>query len=124
MKIGGEKRIGVSNILSALYFLSGAILLASMSLVGGLPIHLALVGVLNISTSYSLTRMRRLSFYIAVINSLVSLVFGCSSLIALILLLSQNTAEALMLAGFIGYIAISIATLIYVTSKRKMFLQK
>ena len=107
MKIEGEKRIGVSNILSALYFLSGAMLLASMSLVGGLPIHLALVGVLNISTSYSLTRMRRLSFYIAVINSLVSLVFGCSSLIALILLLSQNTAEGLMLAGFIGYIAVS-----------------
>lgn len=121
----GEKSIfKFSNIISALYFLSGVVLLASMSLIVGLPIHLALVGALNISTSYSLVKMKKWSFYITVVNSLISLVFGCVSLIALIFLFSQGSIEILMFLGFIGYLTISILTLIYAISKRSIFLQQ
>lgn len=104
----------VSNIISAFYFISGVILLASISLINGLPIHLALIGVLNISASYSLTRMRKWSLYVIVANSLISLVFGCTSLIALIFLFNQNATEVLMLLGLICYLMISVIALIYI----------
>ncbi|MEM2913240.1 MAG: hypothetical protein QXR06_02720 [Candidatus Bathyarchaeia archaeon] len=111
----------VPNILSMLYFVSGVMLIASMSLAGGLPIHLGLVGSLNIAVSYSLTKKRKWSFYIAVFSSLLSLTFGFTTLTALMALFSPDMEEILTLIGIAAHMALSAILLAYVINGRKTF---
>ncbi|MBS7654859.1 hypothetical protein KEJ43_07315 [Candidatus Bathyarchaeota archaeon] len=111
----------VPNILSMLYFVSGVMLIASMSLAGGLPIHLGLVGALNITVSYSLTKKKKWSFYIAVFSSLLSITFGFTTLTALMALFSPNMEEILTLIGIVAYMVLSAILLAYVINGRKTF---
>ncbi len=109
------------NILSVLYFVSGAMLIASMSLAGGLPLHLGLVGALNILVSYSLTKKKKMSLYIAIFTSLLNFTFGFITLTALMVLFSPNMEEILTLMGITAHMALSAILLVHVIRGRKTF---
>jgi drug/metabolite transporter (DMT)-like permease len=109
------------KILSMLYFVSGIILIASMNLAGGIPLHLCLVGALNIAVSYSLTKKKRWTFHIVILTSLLGLILGGITLAALIVLFSPDIEEILMLIGILTYIMLSATSLVYVMYKRRMF---
>lgn len=109
------------NILSTFYFISGVMLIASMGLAGGLPLHLGLVGALNIAVSYSLTKKKKWSFYIVIFTSLLSLTFGFVTLTALMAFFSPNVEEILTLMGIIAHMVLSAILLAYVIRGRKMF---
>ncbi|MBS7634529.1 hypothetical protein KEJ34_03395 [Candidatus Bathyarchaeota archaeon] len=116
-----QSLFAMPNILSMLYFLSGAMLIASMSLAGGVPLHLGLVGALNISVSYSLTKKKKRSLYIAIFTSLLNLTFGFIILTALMALFSPIMEEILILMGVAAHMALSAILLAYVIYARKTF---
>jgi len=111
-----------SHILSALYFIAGVALLALMTQPKYMPIHLGILGILDIIVSYGITKMRRWSLYVAASTSVLSLVFGGVTLAAIVKLLSSDTVDILILLGIIAYIALSVAMLIYLVLKRDEFL--
>lgn len=109
------------NVLSMLCFVSGVILIASMSLAGGIPLHLGFVGALNIAVSYSLTKKKRWTLYIAIFTSLLGLIFGSITLTALAALFSPDIEEIIILIGIAAYMALSATLLVYVIRRRKTF---
>lgn len=121
----GSKKENIPTALYALsisYFVAGVILLAAMTQSKYVPFHLGLIGALNILVSYSMTRMRWWSTYVAALISLVNLVFGSVTLSAIISLLSMDTMNILILLGMIVYIALSLILLAYVALKRNRFM--
>jgi hypothetical protein len=109
------------NALSMLCFVSGVILIASMSLAGGALLHLGFIGALNIAVSYGLTKKKRWTLHIAIFTSLLGLIFGSITLTALIALFSPDIEEILILIVIAAYMALSTTLLVYVMYKRKMF---
>jgi len=87
-----------------------------------MPIHLGILGILDIIVSYGITKMRRWSLYVAASTSVLGLVFGGVTLAAIVKLLSSDTVDILILLGIIAYIALSVAMLIYLVLKRDEFL--
>lgn len=109
------------HILSALYFIAGATLLALMTQPKYIPAHLGLLGILNIIVSYSITKMKRWTLYVTASTSLLGLVFGGFSLAVTISFFSSDLVDMLVLSGIIAYMALSVATLVYLALKRNKF---
>jgi len=65
--------------------------------------------------------MKRWSLYISVYASFLGLVFGGFSLAAMVISFSSDMVDILILLGIIAYIALSVATLIYLALKRDRF---
>jgi len=109
------------HVLSVLYFIVGVALLALITQPKYMPIHLGLLGIINIVVSYGITRMKKWSLYISVYASFLGLVFGGFSLAATVISFSSDMVDILILLGIIAYIALSAATLIYLALKRDRF---
>ena len=120
-KSKGAEIFAVPHILSVSYFIVGVALLALITQPKYMPIHLGLLGIINIVVSYGITRMKRWSLYIAAYASFLGLVFGGFSLAATVISFSSDMVDILILLGIIAYIALSAATLIYLALKRDRF---
>jgi len=133
MKMGErDKEAGISKslfVLALSYLIAGAVLfsyfviasLISIEQSAYAPIHLGLVGALNIFASYSIIKARRWAPYAVTLVSLISLMFGFIILSALIIFLSLDVIDILVLVGMGAYTLLSATTLIYVILNRSKF---
>jgi hypothetical protein len=127
-----DKKPGTSRnlfVMALSYLIAGAALLSyfitalliSIEQKSYAPIHLGLIGALNILASYSIIRVKRWALYAVTLISLISLMFGFIVLSALIIFLSSDVIDILVLVGIGAYIFLSAALLICVILNRSKF---
>lgn len=110
-----------SHILSASYFIAGVALLALMTQPRYIPVHLGILGILNIIVSYSISKMKRWALYLCASTSTLGLVFGGVMLAIIVGSFSLDIMDILILLGVTAYLILSIAMLIYLAIKRNEF---
>jgi hypothetical protein len=129
-EIGKESSISKNLFVLALsYLIAGAALLSYFVIISLIsieqsayaPVHLGLIGALNIFASYSIIKTRRWAPYAVTLISLISLVFGFIILSALIIFLSLDIVDILVLVGMGAYTLLSATLLIYVILNRSKF---
>lgn len=111
-------------LMSILCFIAGVALLIVMVQSKYMPYHLALIGALNMLTSYGITVMRRWAFYLVLFTSLISLIFGSITLVAILMLFNMglDLISTLMLLAMALYTALFVAILIHVFLNRNKFI--
>ncbi|MEM3478627.1 MAG: hypothetical protein QXV74_01110 [Candidatus Bathyarchaeia archaeon] len=111
-------------LMSISCFIAGVALLIVMVQSKYMPYHLALIGALNMLTSYGITVMRRWAFYLALFTSLISLIFGSITLAAILMLFNMglDLMSTLMLLAMALYTARFGARRIHVFLNRNKFL--
>lgn len=111
-------------LMSISCFIAGVALLIVMVQSKYMPYHLALIGALNMLTSYGITVMRRWAFYLALFTSLISLIFGSITLAAILMLFNMglDLMSTLMLLAMALYTALFAAILLHVFLNRNKFL--
>lgn len=116
-----EKGKGVIQpLLSIAYFIAGIVLIIASTQSKYIPIHACLVGVLNIIASCGVYWRRKWTYHILVFISLISIVFGFSTLAAVINTFSQNPISILTFMGIVFYAILSTMMLAYaITQKSK-----
>lgn len=130
MFMGEDGRVGketvriiitIPHMLSIAYFIAGVALIVATSQSRYMPIHVGLVGVLNIIASCGIYGKRRRAFYMLIFISLISLAFGSITLAAMIHILNYDPLSILMLTGMIFYVILSIMLLVYTIAQRSKF---
>ena len=103
------------------YFITGIMLLVGMTQSRYVPIHLGIIGLLNIAVSYGITKMKKWSLYLTILTSTLSLVFGCTIVTAMLYFFVLDIVDILILVGMSAYVILSATLLIYVLLKRENF---
>jgi hypothetical protein len=128
----GSGKTGVPKklfVIAISYLIAGAALLSYFAITllisveqsAYVPIHLGLIGTLNILASYSIIKVRRWAPYAATLISLISLIFGFTVLFILSISLSLDVIDLSVLVGMGAYTLLSATLLIYVILNRSKF---
>jgi hypothetical protein len=128
----GSGKAGVPKklfVIAISYLIAGAALLSYFAITllisieqsAYVPIHLGLIGTLNILASYSIIKVRRWAPYAATLISLISLIFGFTILFILSISLSLDVIDLSVLVGMGAYTLLSATLLIYVILNRSKF---
>ncbi|MEM2320438.1 MAG: hypothetical protein QXS79_00915 [Candidatus Bathyarchaeia archaeon] len=111
----------MSHIISVAYFIAGIALIIVATQSKYVPVHICLVGVLNIIASCGVYGKRRGTLYTLALISLISLTFGFVTLAAMTFSFSQDILSILALTGTIFYVVLSIASLAYAITQINKF---
>lgn len=112
------RRISMPYVISAAYFIAGIALIIVAAQSKYIPLHACLVGVLNIIASCGVHVKDKWAFPALISISLISLVFGLTMLVTIVLAPGHNALSALALLGTIFYIILSIMSLVYATVRK------
>jgi len=116
-----KTKITILHLLSIIYFIVGVVLIVTASQSRYIPVHVCLVGVLNIIASCGVYWRRKWIFYMLIFISLINIVFGSGTLIAMINIFNQDPISILMFVGMMLYIVLFIILLVYTITKKNTF---
>lgn len=114
------ERVSMLHIISAAYFTAGIALIIVAVQSEYVPVHVCLVGVLNIIASCG-AYGKRGTLYMLILISLISLTFGFVTLAAMTFTFSQDILSILALTGTIFYVVLSITSLAYAMTQINKF---
>ncbi|MEM1585949.1 MAG: hypothetical protein QXX99_00825 [Candidatus Bathyarchaeia archaeon] len=115
-------KITIPHLLSIAYFIAGVALIVAAAQSRYIPIHVGIIGVLNIIASCGIYLKRKWTFYTLIFISLISLAFGSITLTTMIYIFSYDPISILMFIGMTFYIALSITLLVYTITQKNKFI--
>lgn len=101
------------RLLSIFYFVTGIVLLITLTQSSSTPLHIPLIGVLSLINSFAVSKWKRLSIYLTAIITLSSITFSCLTVYAVLQTVSLETMEILIVGTMILYCVALTITFIY-----------
>jgi len=114
-------KLSRKSLFPAFYFISGLVMVVISIVSGETLLHIALLGFLNMVTSYGLSRTERWTLYLVVIVFFTGVTLGLSTLYVTIKLFAPSPTVLSIQAAAILYSALLVASFVDTLLNRKKF---